>query len=365
MMQEPNQTRIVVGMSGGVDSSVAALLLQEAGFDVIGVFMKNWDEQDENGYCTAADDYEDVRRVANRLGIPYYSVNFTKEYWDKVFTYFLEEYRRGRTPNPDVLCNREIKFKAFLDYAIKIGADYVATGHYANVKYEQGKYWLLRGKDVSKDQSYFLCALGQYQLSRIKFPLGNLNKHDVRKIAAKAGLATAAKKDSTGICFIGEREFKEFLSNYLPAKPGRIMTYAGEVLGQHDGLMYYTIGQRKGLGLGGMGSGEPWFVAGKDLQQNVLYVVQGENDPALFATALSAADVNWISGTPKSEQFDCTAKFRYRQPDQQVTVYLRSDHGCEVRFHQPQRAITPGQFVVFYDREICLGGGVIERTEMD
>jgi tRNA-specific 2-thiouridylase len=349
-------------MSGGVDSSVAALLLKEAGFEVIGVFMKNWDDKDDNGYCTAADDYEDVRRVANRIGIPYYSVNFTKEYWDKVFTYFLDEYRRGRTPNPDVLCNREIKFKAFLDYAMKIGADYVATGHYARVKYDRGRYWLLRGKDPNKDQSYFLCALGQDQLSRIKFPLGDLVKREVRELAARAGLVTANKKDSTGICFIGERDFKEFLSTYLPAKSGKIMTYDGEVLGQHDGLMYYTIGQRKGLGLGGRGSGAPWFVAGKDLEKNILYVVQGEDDPALYSKALRACQVNWISEKPSLDIFDCTAKFRYRQPDQPVTVYLNSDNSCSVKFHQPQRAITPGQFVVFYDREVCLGGGVIERT---
>ena len=355
--------RVVVGMSGGVDSSVAALLLHRQGYEVIGVFMKNWDEEDETGYCSAADDYEDVRRVANQIGIPYYSVNFTREYWDRVFTYFLEEYRRGRTPNPDVLCNREIKFKAFLDYAMKIGADYVATGHYARVSYRDGNYWLLRGVDGNKDQSYFLCALNQQQLSRIMFPLGELTKTAVRELAAEAGLATAAKKDSTGICFIGEKDFKEFLQNYLPAKPGPIMTYSGEVVGRHDGLMYYTLGQRKGLGIGGRGTGQPWFVAGKDLDKNILYVVQGENHPALYSTALTAVSVNWISGPPAADRFTCTAKFRYRQPDQGVTVIIRSETECEVKFDRPQRAVTPGQFVVFYDGEVCLGGGIIDKTQ--
>ncbi|TXK90568.1 tRNA 2-thiouridine(34) synthase MnmA, partial [Parageobacillus sp. SY1] len=276
MNKAPKDTRVVVGMSGGVDSSVAALLLKQQGYDVIGIFMKNWDDTDENGVCTATEDYEDVVRVCNQIGIPYYAVNFEKQYWDKVFTYFLDEYKAGRTPNPDVMCNKEIKFKAFLEHALSIGADYVATGHYARVEYRDGEYKMLRGVDQNKDQTYFLNQLGQSVLSKVMFPIGHLEKAQVRQIAKDAGLVTATKKDSTGICFIGERDFKEFLSNYLPAKPGIMQTLDGEVKGKHDGVMYYTIGQRHGLGIGG--SGEPWFVVGKNVKENILYVAQGFNN---------------------------------------------------------------------------------------
>lgn len=361
MKKEPKDTTVVIGMSGGVDSSVAALLLKEQGYNVIGIFMKNWDEQDENGACTATDDYEDVRRVCDQIGIPYYTVNFVKEYWDRVFTYFLEEYKKGRTPNPDVMCNKEIKFKAFLDYALKIGADYIATGHYAQVDNVDGEYRLLRGLDSNKDQTYFLCQLGQYALSKTMFPVGHLKKPELREIAAKAGLKTASKKDSTGICFIGERNFHNFLSNYLPSQPGPIKTLDGEVIGKHDGLMYYTLGQRKGLGIGGgVGNGEPWFVVDKDLKKNILYVVQGETHPAIFSYGLEASELNWISENKPTGTFKCTAKFRYRQPDQGVTVIMKENNRCTVIFDEPQRAVTPGQAVVFYQEEVCLGGGIID-----
>ncbi len=348
-------------MSGGVDSSVAALLLKEQGYDVIGIFMKNWDEPDEFGYCTAAQDYEDVRRVCNQLEIPYYTVNFEKEYWDKVFTYFLDEYKKGRTPNPDVMCNKEIKFKAFLDHALGLGADYLATGHYARVDFDNNEYRLLRGADSNKDQTYFLNQLGQYQLSKTMFPVGHLQKSELRRIAEENNLVTANKKDSTGICFIGERNFKDFLSGYLPAQPGKMMTLEGEVKGKHDGLMYYTLGQRKGLGIGGAGTGEPWFVQGKDLEQNILYVVQGEDHPSLFSNGLIATDLHWISKESKPPIFKCTAKFRYRQKDQGVSVQIGEDTTCKVVFDKPQKAVTPGQAVVFYDGEICLGGGTIDK----
>lgn len=365
-MKDNRSTRVVVGMSGGVDSSVTALLLHQQGYEVIGIFMKNWDDTDEFGHCTAEADSEDVRRVCSQIGIPYYTVNFEKEYADKVFSYFLDEYKKGRTPNPDVMCNREIKFGEFLKKALDLGADYIATGHYARVDYADGKYRLLRGIDKNKDQSYFLNQLDQYQLSKAMFPIGHLPKPQVREIALKAGLATAAKKDSTGVCFIGERNFKEFLSSYLPAKPGEMRTPEGELKGRHDGLMYYTLGQRQGLGIGGSGNGEPWFVVGKDLDQNILYVAQGVDDPRLYSNGLIAADVSWISEKqPFSEATEstlrCTAKFRYRQPDQGVTVIKKSDHLYDVRFDQPQKAVTPGQAVVFYDGEICLGGGTIDE----
>lgn len=361
MKKEPKDTKVVVGMSGGVDSSVAALLLKQQGYDVLGVFMKNWEEKDEFGYCTATEDYEDVRRVCDQIDIPYYTVNFEKEYWDRVFTYFLEEYKQGRTPNPDVLCNKEIKFKAFLDYAMGIGADYLATGHYAQVKYFDEEYHLLRGVDTNKDQTYFLCTLGQYQLSKTMFPIGHIPKARVRELALEAGLKTAKKKDSTGICFIGERDFKDFLKNYLPAQPGEIRTFEGEVKGRHEGLMYYTLGQRKGLGIGGAGTGEPWFVAEKDIQNNILYVVQGEQDSRLYSYGLLATKLHWVSDRPMEKSFTCTAKFRYRQPDQGVKVNLNSDGTCMVVFDKPQKAVTPGQEVVFYNGEICLGGGTIDQ----
>ncbi|WP_039945488.1 tRNA 2-thiouridine(34) synthase MnmA [Thermicanus aegyptius] len=356
--------RVVVGMSGGVDSSVAAYLLKEAGYEVIGLFMKNWDETDEWGRCTADEDFADVRRVATQIGIPYYSVNFEKEYKERVFSYFLEEYRRGRTPNPDVMCNPEIKFGEFMRKALELGADYVAMGHYAKVRERDGLFQLLRGVDERKDQSYFLHRLNQFQLSKALFPLGERTKKEVRAIAERVGLATAKKKDSTGICFIGERDFKEFLSRYLPAQPGEIRNVEdGKVLARHDGLMYYTYGQRSGLGIGGIGTGEPWFVAEKDLKKNILYVAQGENHPALYATSLTAEEVNWVAGSPPARRFQCTAKFRYRQPDQEVEVRVEEAGRVHLRFLQPQKAITPGQAVVFYDGEVCLGGGLIDTVE--
>lgn len=373
MMAKPNsETRVVVGMSGGVDSSVTALLLKQQGYDVIGIFMKNWDDTDEFGYCTAEADAEDVRRVCEQIDIPYYTVNFEKQYYDKVFAYFLEEYKRGRTPNPDVMCNREIKFGEFLNKALDLGADYVATGHYARVVEENGTFKLLRGVDSNKDQTYFLNALNQDQLSKAMFPIGHLPKPEVRRIAEEAGLYTAKKKDSTGVCFIGERNFKEFLSNYLPAQSGDMIDIVtGEVKGRHDGLMYYTLGQRQGLGIGGSGTGEPWFVANKDLERNILYVVQGDKHPSLYSTSLIASGVNWIAGADKMPEgpYKCTAKFRYRQPDQGVTLTKQPDGTVHVAFDEPQKAITPGQAVVFYQGEECLGGGTIEapvklRTEI-
>jgi len=357
-----DKPRIVLGMSGGVDSSVAALLLKEQGYDVIGVFMKNWDDTDEFGHCTAEEDAEDVRRVCDQIGIPFYTVNFEKQYMDKVFAYFLDEYRRGRTPNPDVMCNREIKFGEFLQKGLDLGAEFIATGHYAQVEKRDGVYVLLRGNDPGKDQTYFLHALNQYQLSKAMFPIGHMPKPQVREIAAAAGLATAKKKDSTGVCFIGERNFKEFLSSYLPAQPGEIRTLEGELKGRHDGLMYYTLGQRQGLGIGGSGTGEPWFVAGKDLEKNVLYVAQGDKHPSLFSKSLTAETVNWISPNRPEGTFACTAKFRYRQPDQGVKVTFTGADTCEVAFDEPQKAITPGQSVVFYDGEVCLGGGIIDKV---
>ncbi|MEH7442283.1 tRNA 2-thiouridine(34) synthase MnmA [Bacillus sp. JJ1122] len=363
MEKSPKDTRVVVGMSGGVDSSVAALLLKEQGYDVIGIFMKNWDDTDENGVCTATEDYEDVIRVCNQIGIPYYAVNFEKQYWDKVFTYFLDEYRAGRTPNPDVMCNKEIKFKAFLEHALNLGADYLATGHYARVEDRDGERKMLRGLDENKDQTYFLNQLDQSQLERVLFPIGNLEKKRVRELAVEAGLATATKKDSTGICFIGERNFKEFLGNYLPAQPGNMETMSGEVKGKHDGLMYYTIGQRQGLGIGG--SGEPWFVVGKDLERNVLLVEQGFHNELLYSDSITAVNISFVSDKPKPKAFECTAKFRYRQPDNAVTVEMQEDGTAKVLFKEPIRAVTPGQAVVFYNGEECLGGGTIDEIFKD
>ncbi|TCS81082.1 tRNA 2-thiouridine(34) synthase MnmA [Tepidibacillus fermentans] len=362
MNKKPEDIRVIVGMSGGVDSSVAALLLKQQGYDVIGVFMKNWDDRDEFGHCTAEDDFQDVVRVCNQIGIPYYSVNFEEEYKEKVFDYFLSEYKKGRTPNPDVMCNREIKFGEFLEKALELDADYIATGHYARVQNVNGEFQLLRGVDQNKDQTYFLNALNQYQLSKTMFPIGHLPKSKVRKIAQEHGLATATKKDSTGICFIGERDFREFLSKFLPAQPGEIRSLDGEVKGTHQGLMYYTLGQRKGLGIGGEGTGEPWFVVDKDVKNNILYVAQGAYHPSLFSKGLIATDVNWISGNPPGQHFICTAKFRYRQPDQKVTVTIKENNSCEVIFEEEQKAITPGQAVVFYQGEVCLGGGIIDQA---
>ncbi|GIN87058.1 tRNA-specific 2-thiouridylase MnmA [Heyndrickxia sporothermodurans] len=360
MKKAPKDTRVVVGMSGGVDSSVAALLLKQQGYDVIGIFMKNWDDTDEFGVCTATEDYNDVIRVCNQIGIPYYAVNFEKQYWEKVFTYFLDEYKAGRTPNPDVMCNKEIKFKAFLEHAMNLGADYLATGHYARVAFQDDEYKMLRGLDENKDQTYFLNQLTQNQLEKVLFPIGDIDKKRVREIALEAGLATATKKDSTGICFIGERNFKEFLSNYLPAQKGEMKTLSGKKMGEHDGLMYYTIGQRHGLGIGG--SGDPWFVVGKNLKENVLYVEQGFDHESLYSHSLTAVNVSWVSNRENRKEFTCTAKFRYRQPDNKVTVRILDNNEVEVTFDEPVRAITPGQAVVFYDGEECLGGGTIDKV---
>ena len=353
---------VVVGMSGGVDSSVAALLLKEQGYNVIGLFMNNWEEKDECGACTGEEDFADVRRVANAIGIPYYSVNFAKEYMDRVFSYFLSEYKAGRTPNPDVLCNREIKFKDFKAAAKRLGADYIATGHYCDILHDNGTHYLLKAKDQGKDQTYFLNQLSQEQLDGVLFPLGKLDKSEVRKIAEQNGLATATKKDSTGICFIGERNFREFLLKYIPAKKGKIMTYDGKVLGEHLGLMYYTIGQRRGLGIGGQkeDDGSRWFVIEKDLKNNILYVAHGAED-RLFSRGLLMNECNWIPSAPEKREFECTAKFRYRQPEQGCKVIIR-DNGIEVEFKEKQRAITEGQFAVFYDGVKCIGGGIIEKA---
>ena len=358
---ETRQKRVVVGMSGGVDSSVAALLLKQQGYDVVGVFMKNWDDTDEFGHCTAADDFEDVRRVCEHIDIPYYSVNFEKEYMERVFSYFLEEYKQGRTPNPDVLCNREIKFGELLQRSLDLGADHLATGHYAQVRERTGRYELLRGNDPGKDQTYFLYMVGQEPLAKTLFPIGHMPKAQVREIAREAGLPTASKKDSTGICFIGERNFREFLRQYLPAQDGEIRSLDGKLKGVHHGLMYYTIGQRQGLGIGGSGTGEPWFVVGKDLKQNILWVAQGHDHPRLLSTALTATDLYWVSGQAPALPFSCTAKIRYRQPDVAAVVHGNGDT-CEVVFESAQRAVTPGQSVVFYDGEVCLGGGTIKTA---
>lgn len=354
--------KIVVGISGGVDSSVAAYLLKKQGHEVIGLFMINWEEKD--GACTAEEDYEDVKRVCNKLGIPYFSVNYSKEYYQRVFQYFLEEYKAGRTPNPDVLCNREIKFGPFLDKAITLGADMIATGHYAKKIEKDGKFYLAKADDLNKDQSYFLNQLSQYQLSKVLFPLAEISKPQVREIAKKLELSTATKKDSTGICFIGERNFKKFLSEFLPAQPGDIVDRQGRVVGKHEGLMYYTLGQRRGLNIGGLkgGNGKRWFVLEKDLQNNRLIVSQGEDD-LLFSDGLFATDMNWIPEKPEKEEFECYAKFRYRQPDQKVKVKITGESTIQVDFDQKQRAITPGQFVVLYDSKgICLGGGIIDKS---
>ncbi len=349
--------RVVVGMSGGVDSSVAALLLKEQGYDVVGVFMKNWEEQDENGVCTAEQDWSDVRDVCGQIGIPYYSVNFARDYWDRVFSYFLKEYRAGRTPNPDVLCNREIKFRAFLDFAMSLGASKMATGHFVRSN-EQGE--LLRGADPGKDQSYFLYMVHSGQLKKALFPVGGMTKARVREIAERNGLSVSRKKDSTGVCFIGERNFKKFLSGYLPAQPGDITAPDGTVIGRHDGLMYYTIGQRRGLGIGGCGDGRSWFVIGKDLKNNRLLVAQGEDHPMLYSTRCVTEDVTWVGEAPlrEGETLACTVKYRYRQPDQPAEAELKNGK-LLLKALTPQRAVTPGQSAVLYSGDVCLGGGIV------
>ncbi|MBR9912341.1 MAG: tRNA 2-thiouridine(34) synthase MnmA [Gammaproteobacteria bacterium] len=355
---------VIVGMSGGVDSSVAALLLQQQGYRVEGLFMKNWDEDDGTEYCTAREDLADAQRVCDKLGIKLHSANFAAEYWDNVFEHFLEEYQAGRTPNPDILCNREIKFKVFLEYAEVLGADMIATGHYVRRSDDTEHTRLLKGLDSNKDQSYFLHAVGEQEFAKSLFPVGELQKPAVRQLAEQHDLVTHDKKDSTGICFIGERRFKDFLQQYLPAQPGDIVDDSGKVIGRHSGLMYHTIGQRQGLGIGGRkdAAHEPWYVAVKDLASNQLVAVQGKNHPLLLSNSLVAGNCHWINGKPAGATLRCSAKTRYRQPDQPCSVELMPDNSIKVTFDEPQRALTPGQSVVFYQDDTCLGGAVIERA---
>ncbi len=357
----PSETRVIVGMSGGVDSSVAALLLIQQGYQVEGLFMKNWEEDDGTEYCTAKEDLADAQAVCNTLGIKLHTANFAAEYWDNVFEHFLEEYKAGRTPNPDILCNREIKFKAFLDYAEQLVAHLIATGHYVRRRDSNGVSELLKGVDANKDQSYFLHAVGGEQIHKSLFPVGEYEKPFVRELAEQHGLITAKKKDSTGICFIGERRFTDFLKQYLPAQPGVIETVDGVELGQHSGLMYHTIGQRQGLGIGGLknASEEAWYVLAKDLQRNVLIVGQGNQHPWLFSRTLLTREVNWINPVDLNALESLTAKVRYRQSDQACSIEHTED-GYLVTFEQPQRAVTLGQSIVFYNGDVCLGGGVIE-----
>ncbi|MGI6690927.1 MAG: tRNA 2-thiouridine(34) synthase MnmA [Christensenellales bacterium] len=353
--------RVVVGMSGGVDSAVAALLLKRQGRDVVGVFMKNWDEQDEQGVCAAQQDWEDVQRTCEVIGIPYYAVNFAAEYRERVFTLFLQELQAGRTPNPDVLCNREIKFKAFFDFTLQLGAVHMATGHFVR---KDGADRLLKGTDSNKDQSYFLYMLKKRQVAGALFPVGDLTKGQVRAIARDAGLPVAERKDSTGICFIGERNFKRFLADYLPAQPGPMLTVDGETVGTHDGLMYYTLGQRRGLGIGGRGDGRSFFVVDKRLEDNALIVAQGEDHPLLFSSGADIEQATWMDEPPclEGESALLHARFRYRQPDQQVTMTNLGGGMLSVCFDAPQRAITPGQSAVFYNGDVCLGGGIIRSA---
>ncbi len=348
-------------MSGGVDSSVAALLLKQQGYDVIGLFMKNWEDDDTDDYCSSRQDLIDAASVADIIGIPLEAVNFSVEYKERVFNQFLAEYKAGRTPNPDVLCNAEIKFKAFLDHAVGLGADSIATGHYAQVREINGMFQLLKGEDGTKDQSYFLYRLNQKQLSRTLFPIGHLYKRDVRKIAKDHKLPNFSKKDSTGICFIGERPFREFLNRYLPHAPGEVQTPDDIVMGTHLGLMYYTIGQRQGLGIGGTkgSDGKPWFVSAKNVARNILTVVQGHDHPDLFRPALTAIDLTWISGHAPHCDWVYAAKTRYRQPDSPCAIAYVDHSQCKIEFAQPQWAVTPGQSVVVYESKACLGGGVI------
>lgn len=356
--------RVVVGLSGGVDSSVAALLLKQQGHDVVGLFMKNWEDDDTDEYCSSRQDLIDAVAVADRIGIEIEAVNFSREYKERVFSNFLSEYQAGRTPNPDILCNAEIKFKAFLDHAMGLGADLIATGHYAQVREKNGLFQLLKADDGNKDQSYFLYRLNQAQLSKTLFPLGHLLKREVREIARRAKLPTSEKKDSTGICFIGERPFREFLHRYLPRTPGLMQTPDGRTVGEHEGLMYYTLGQRQGLGIGGSrsGTGEPWFVAGKDMARNILIVVQGHHHPLLLSDDLRAGQLHWISGSKPTVHWVYSAKTRYRQEDAPCEVESVTDDSVEIHFGQPQWAVTPGQSVVVYESNVCLGGGIIEST---
>ncbi len=356
--------RVVVGMSGGVDSSVAALLLKQQGYEVVGLFMKNWEDDDTDEYCSSRQDLIDAVAVADKIGIEIEAVNFSAEYKERVFANFLEEYKAGRTPNPDILCNAEIKFKAFLDHAMGLGADLIATGHYAQVREKNQLFQLMKADDGSKDQSYFLYRLNQAQLSKTLFPLGHLLKREVRDIAREAGLPTSEKKDSTGICFIGERPFREFLNRYLPREPGDMRTPEGKLVGRHEGLMYYTMGQRQGLGIGGSreSNGEPWFVAAKDMEKNELIVVQGHDHPLLLSDGLVAQQLHWIAGHPPETHWVYAAKTRYRQPDAPCEIDRLTDDEAEIRFGQQQWAVTPGQSVVVYESNVCLGGGIISRA---
>ncbi len=354
--------RVIVGMSGGVDSSVAALLLKRQGYAVTGVFMKNWEGDDTDDYCSSRQDLIDAAAAADAIGIELEAVNFAAEYRDRVFADFLSEYQAGRTPNPDVLCNSEIKFKAFLDHAMRLGADMIATGHYARVREFLGAYQLMKAEDGTKDQSYFLYRLNQAQLAKTLFPVGHLYKREVRRIAEEAGLPNCAKKDSTGICFIGERPFREFLARYLPKQPGEIRRLDDDrVIGRHEGLMYYTLGQREGLGIGGVKGApeEPWFVAAKEMQLNILYVVQGHDHPALLRDRLTAGQLSWVSGKPPHTHWVYAAKTRYRMPDAACDIESLADERCEIAFATPQWAVTPGQSAVLYESQVCLGGGVI------
>ncbi len=356
--------KIIVGMSGGVDSSVSAYLLQQQGYRVEGLFMKNWEEDDTEEYCSAAVDLADAQQVCDGLGIRLHTVNFSGEYWDNVFEHFLAEYRNGRTPNPDVMCNREIKFKAFLDHAKTLGANRIATGHYVRSRETNGRYQLLRGLDPNKDQSYFLYLLNQQQIAHALFPVGELDKREVRDIAKQQNFVVHAKKDSTGICFIGERKFSDFLQRFIPAQPGPIVSLDGDTIGEHGGLMYYTIGQRQGLGIGGTseGSEAPWYVVDKRLDRNQLVVAQGLNHPALFHTHCSATDLHWIDREISEMPFDCGAKIRYRQQDAACRILEIHGGRARVGFAEAQRAITPGQAIVFYEGEQCLGGATIESA---
>ena len=356
--------KVICGMSGGVDSSVSAFILQQQGYQVEGLFMKNWEEDDDTDYCTAAADLADAQAVCDKLGIKLHKINFAAEYWDNVFEHFLSEYKAGRTPNPDILCNKEIKFKAFLEYAAEdLGANYIATGHYVRRRGEDDNAQLLRGLDANKDQSYFLYTLSSKQVGQSLFPVGDIEKPIVRAIAEDLGLVTAKKKDSTGICFIGERKFKDFLARYLPAQPGNIRTVEGDIIGRHDGLMYHTLGQRKGLGIGGVkgASEEAWYVVEKDLVNNELIVAQGHDHSALLSTGLIAQQLHWVDRQPIREPLRCTVKTRYRQTDVPCTIKPIDDESIKVIFDEPQIAVTPGQSAVFYLDEVCLGGGIIEQ----
>ena len=361
--ENPRDKKVIVGMSGGVDSSVSAHLLIEQGYQVEGLFMKNWEEDDTDEYCAAAEDLKDAQKVCDKLGIKLHTINFATEYWDNVFEYFLAEYKAGRTPNPDIMCNKEIKFKAFLEFACEdLGADYIATGHYVQREYRDGKWAMLRGLDNNKDQSYFLYTLSHEQVGRTLFPVGHIEKPEVRAIAEKADLVTASKKDSTGICFIGERKFKDFLQQYLPAQPGVIESADGEAIGEHDGLMYHTLGQRKGLRIGGLANAgeEPWYVVEKDLLRNVLIVGQGHNHPRLFSKGLIANQLDLVDRQLITEPLRCTVKTRYRQNDVECTITPTAQEGeYQILFDEPQSSVTPGQSVVFYQDATCLGGGII------